>query len=100
MECVEVCADNALEAHAQDDDSIAELKDNWDFWLDLPNTPKHYQQIDDLEEAVGALHTLLLDKEAFPTTYNEVGDIINYDYVVTNSGNIPAVCSNSTRRST
>jgi pyruvate-ferredoxin/flavodoxin oxidoreductase len=65
MECVAVCADDALVTDTQTDDSEAELKRNWDFWLDLPNTPPHYQNIDDLEEGAGALHTLLLDKQAY-----------------------------------
>ncbi|MDX1734416.1 MAG: 2-oxoacid:acceptor oxidoreductase family protein, partial [Halioglobus sp.] len=65
MECVAVCADDALVAEPQTEDSEQELKRNWDFWLDLPNTPAHYQNIDDLEEGIGALHTLLLDKQAY-----------------------------------
>jgi pyruvate-ferredoxin/flavodoxin oxidoreductase len=65
MECVAVCADAALEPQTQTDDSVQALRENWDLWLDLPNTPRHYQRIDDLEEAIGALHTLLLDKEAY-----------------------------------
>jgi pyruvate-ferredoxin/flavodoxin oxidoreductase len=65
MECVAVCADDALVTETQTDDSEAELKRNWDFWLDLPTTPSHYQTIEDLEEGAGALHTLLLDKQAY-----------------------------------
>jgi pyruvate-ferredoxin/flavodoxin oxidoreductase len=65
MECVAVCADDALAPLTQSDESVQALRKNWDLWLDLPNTPKHYQRIDDLEEAIGALHTLLLDKEAY-----------------------------------
>jgi pyruvate-ferredoxin/flavodoxin oxidoreductase len=65
MECVAVCADDALAPQTQTDESVQSLRQNWDFWLDLPNTPKHYQRIDSLEEAIGALHTLLLDKESY-----------------------------------
>jgi pyruvate-ferredoxin/flavodoxin oxidoreductase len=64
-ECVAVCNDNALVSQPQTEESVADLRRNWDLWLDLPNTPAHYQRIDDLEEAVGALHTLLLDKQAY-----------------------------------
>jgi pyruvate-ferredoxin/flavodoxin oxidoreductase len=64
-ECVAVCSDNALETITQTADTVAGLRRNWDFWLELPNTPQHYQRIDDLDEAVGALHTLLLDKQAY-----------------------------------
>ena len=31
---------------------------------------------------------LTLDKTATPATYAAVGDVIDYDYVVTNSGNV------------
>jgi pyruvate-ferredoxin/flavodoxin oxidoreductase len=65
MECVAVCSDAALEPQTQSEDSVTDLRRNWDLWLDLPNTPKHFQRIDDLEEAIGALHTLLLDKDAY-----------------------------------
>ncbi|NND66020.1 MAG: pyruvate ferredoxin oxidoreductase, partial [Halioglobus sp.] len=65
MECVAVCGDEALVAQTQTDESEQALKRNWDFWLDLPNTPAHYQDLDDLEEGVGALHKLLLDKQAY-----------------------------------
>ncbi|MHC4106466.1 MAG: thiamine pyrophosphate-dependent enzyme, partial [Planctomycetota bacterium] len=33
-----------------------------DFWLDLPTTPQSYVRIDNLEEGIGALESLLLDK--------------------------------------
>ncbi len=62
MECVQVCDDDALHAVPQTDESIARLRDHWDFWRDLPNTPERYQRIDNLEEGIGALETLLLDK--------------------------------------
>jgi pyruvate-ferredoxin/flavodoxin oxidoreductase len=62
MECVEVCNDNALRSEPQTKGSIKELREQWDFWLDLPNTPDKYFRIDDLEEGIGALETILLDK--------------------------------------
>ncbi len=62
MECVEVCDDDALRPVTQTDKSVEQLRKNWDFWLDLPNTPKQYVRIDDLEEGVGALESILLDK--------------------------------------
>jgi pyruvate-ferredoxin/flavodoxin oxidoreductase len=65
MECVEVCDDDALRPVQQTDDSVRRLRDEWDFWLDLPNTPEKYVQIDDLEEGIGKLETLLLDKRNY-----------------------------------
>jgi pyruvate-ferredoxin/flavodoxin oxidoreductase len=65
MECVEVCDDDALRPVDQTPDSIARLRREWNLWLDLPTTPKRYQRIDDLEQGIGALETLLLDKAAY-----------------------------------
>ncbi len=62
MECVEVCDDDALRAVTQTDESVQRLRDEWDFWLDLPTTPQKYVRVDDLEEGIGALETILLDK--------------------------------------
>jgi len=65
MECVQVCEDDALRSVPQTDESVEKLRNEWDFWLDLPNTPKKYNRIDDLEEKIGPLKTLLLDKNAY-----------------------------------
>jgi pyruvate-ferredoxin/flavodoxin oxidoreductase len=65
MECVEVCKDEALVPVTQTRDSIADLRKNWEFWLDLPNTPERYIRVDDLEEGIGALETILLNKDAY-----------------------------------
>ena len=63
--CVEVCEDDALRMVTQTRDSIEVLRQDWKFWLDLPNTPKKYSRIDDLDEKIGALETLLLDKHNY-----------------------------------
>ena len=65
MECIEVCSDDALRPVKQTRDSIADLRKNWDFWLDLPNTPEKYIRVDNLEEGIGALETILLNKDAY-----------------------------------
>ena len=65
MECVEVCKDDALRPVKQTGESIGSLRKNWDFWLDLPNTPDKYIRVDNLEEGIGALETILLDKDAY-----------------------------------
>ncbi|MBI5919888.1 MAG: 2-oxoacid:acceptor oxidoreductase family protein [Nitrosomonadales bacterium] len=63
--CVDVCNDNALTMVTQTPESIQSLRDDWSFWLDLPTTPPQYSRIDDLDEKVGALETLLLDKHNY-----------------------------------
>ncbi len=65
MECVEVCDDDALRSVTQTDDTVKSLREQWDFWLDLPTTPQKYIRVDDLEEGVGALETILLDKASY-----------------------------------
>ncbi|MBL3589380.1 MAG: 2-oxoacid:acceptor oxidoreductase family protein [gamma proteobacterium endosymbiont of Lamellibrachia anaximandri] len=62
MECVDVCEDLALVAEPQDNAAIEKMRNDWDFWLDLPTSNESYSRIDDLDEKIGALETLLLDK--------------------------------------
>ncbi len=63
--CVTVCEDDALKMVTQTDDSVDRLRQDWNFWLDLPTTPKEYSRIDSLDEKIGALETLLLDKHNY-----------------------------------
>jgi len=63
--CVKVCEDNALQMVTQTDDSTDKLRRDWNFWLDLPTTSKEYSRIDSLDEKIGALETLLLDKHNY-----------------------------------
>jgi pyruvate-ferredoxin/flavodoxin oxidoreductase len=63
--CVDVCEDDALKMVTQTEDSIEQLQKDWKFWLDLPSTPKDYSRIDSLDEKIGALETLLLDKKNY-----------------------------------
>lgn len=65
MECVAVCPDDALRAIPQTEDSIARLRKEWDLWLDLPTTPEKFNRVDDLEEKIGPLETILLNKDAY-----------------------------------
>ncbi|MEO1050492.1 MAG: 2-oxoacid:acceptor oxidoreductase family protein [Bacteroidota bacterium] len=65
MECIQVCDDDALKPITQTEDGIARLRKDWDFWTDLPSTPDKYKRIDSLEEKIGPLETILLDKEAY-----------------------------------
>ncbi len=65
MECVAVCNDEALITIPQTEGSIARLNKEWDLWMDLPSTPQKYNRIDDLEEKIGPLETILLNKEAY-----------------------------------
>lgn len=63
--CVDVCEDDALRMIKQTPESTEELRRDWNFWMDLPTTPKEYSRIDSLEEKIGALETLLLDKRNY-----------------------------------
>ncbi len=65
MECVSVCDDDALVTVTQTEDAVASLKKNWEYWLDLPTTSPQFSRIDDLDEKIGALETLLLNKQAY-----------------------------------
>ncbi len=65
MECVEVCNDDALRSITQTESSVAKLRKEWDFWTDLPNTPAKFNRIDSLEEKIGPLETILLNKDAY-----------------------------------
>ncbi len=65
MECVQVCDDDALRPMPQTEASVARLREDWSFWLDLPTTPKHLIRVDDLEKGIGALETILLDKKNY-----------------------------------
>ena len=62
MECVEVCDDGALVVDLQTEAAVEKLQRDWKFWIDLPTTSADYIRIDDLNEKIGALETLLLDK--------------------------------------
>ena len=64
--CVDVCGDGALKMETQTEGSIATMRRDWNFWLDLPTTAKEFSRIESLDDKVGALETLLLDK----TNYN------------------------------
>lgn len=65
MECVDVCNDEALIPLVQTEETTATLRKNWQFWQDLPDTHSKYIRIDDLEEGIGALETLLLNKNNY-----------------------------------
>ncbi len=63
--CVTVCEDNALTMVTQTEESVDRLRRDWNTWLDLPTTPKEFSRIDSLDEKIGALETLLLDKHNY-----------------------------------
>ena len=62
MECVQVCDDDALRTVTQTEESVEHLRRDWDFWQDLPTTPQKYIRVQDIEQGIGALETILLDK--------------------------------------
>ncbi|MBK1733966.1 pyruvate ferredoxin oxidoreductase [Halorhodospira abdelmalekii] len=65
MECVKICEEDALSAVTQTPEDVARMRRNWEIWLDLPSTRRDYIRIDDLDQGIGALETLLLDKSAY-----------------------------------
>jgi pyruvate-ferredoxin/flavodoxin oxidoreductase len=65
MECVQVCDDDALRIVTQTPQSVETLRRDWDFWLALPTTSPEFIRIESLDEKIGALETLLLDKRNF-----------------------------------
>ena len=65
MECVAVCDDDALVTEPQTTQAVARLRRDWSYWLDLPSTSPDYIRIDDLEQGIGALETLLLEKRNY-----------------------------------
>ncbi len=65
MECVDVCDDQALVTAPQDEAAVQRLRSDWKFWLDLPTSNPAYSRIDDLDEKIGALETLLLNKDSY-----------------------------------
>ncbi len=65
MECVKVCGDDALRPIPQTQSSIDKLRKDWDFWMALPTTAPEFIRIENLDEKIGALETLLLDKKNY-----------------------------------
>jgi pyruvate-ferredoxin/flavodoxin oxidoreductase len=65
MECVKVCDDDALRPVQQTQETIDRLQRDWNFWEALPTTSPEFIRIDDLNERIGALETLLLDKRNY-----------------------------------
>lgn len=63
--CVDVCEDDALKMVTQTEDSVASMRRGWNMWLDLPTTSAAFSRIDSLDEKIGALETLLLDKSNY-----------------------------------
>lgn len=65
MECVKVCSDDALRSQTQTPETVARLRKDWQFWQELPTTSAEFSRIENLDEKIGALHTLLLDKKNY-----------------------------------
>ncbi len=65
MECVRICDDGALVAEPQTSEAVEQMRRRWAFWLELPTTKPEFIRIEDLEQRIGALETLLLDKRNY-----------------------------------
>jgi pyruvate-ferredoxin/flavodoxin oxidoreductase len=64
-ECIAVCEDDALIKVPQTSESVESLRARWEFWTELPNTPEGYIRVDDLEQRIGVLDNILLDKDVY-----------------------------------
>ena len=49
----------------QTPETIAKLREDWNFWQALPTSVREFSRIEDLDEKIGALETLLLDKHNY-----------------------------------
>jgi pyruvate-ferredoxin/flavodoxin oxidoreductase len=63
--CVDVCPDEALITIKQTDDVVEQLRENWEFWKDLPDTDDRYIAISNIDEGIGVLPSLLLKKRNY-----------------------------------
>ena len=63
--CVEVCPENALVTIKQDDHVVDQLRKNWEFWQELPDTDDKFINIRSLEEGIGVLPSMLLKKKTY-----------------------------------
>ena len=63
--CVEVCPDGALVSARQDDALVTSLRADWAFWQKLPDTPQRFVNVSSMEEGIGVLPTLLLQKQSY-----------------------------------
>ncbi len=63
--CVDVCPEDALVTVKQTDEVVEELRENWDFWQELPDTDDRYINIRDLDQGIGTLSSLLLKKDNY-----------------------------------
>jgi pyruvate-ferredoxin/flavodoxin oxidoreductase len=63
--CVEVCPENALVTIKQDDQVVEQLRKNWGFWQELPDTDDKFINIRSLEEGIGVLPAMLLKKKTY-----------------------------------
>lgn len=73
MECVSVCEPQALAVVEQTAESVAALRQRWDYWVDLPSSNQAYSRIDNLASKQGVLETLLLDKNNYNSLYSSIG---------------------------
>jgi pyruvate-ferredoxin/flavodoxin oxidoreductase len=65
MECVKVCNDDAHWSRGSDAGTIREPAQRLGVLAALPTTPAEFIRIENLDERIGALETLLLDKRNY-----------------------------------
>lgn len=65
MECVDVCPDGALETVTQTEDLVEELNRNWELWENLPETDDRFVNIANLEEGIGTLSSMMIQRKVY-----------------------------------
>jgi pyruvate-ferredoxin/flavodoxin oxidoreductase len=63
--CVDVCPDEALVTVRQDEETVEELRRNWELWEELPDTDDRFINVMDVDEGIGVLPSLLLKKDVY-----------------------------------
>jgi len=65
MECVDVCPDGALELETQTDDVVGLLRSNQELWHNLPETDPRFVKIANLEEGIGTLSSMMIQRSVY-----------------------------------
>ncbi|MCP4803757.1 MAG: pyruvate ferredoxin oxidoreductase, partial [Proteobacteria bacterium] len=62
---VDVCPDGALETVSQNEELVDELHRNWKLWENLPETDDRFVNIANLEEGIGTLSSMMIQRKVY-----------------------------------